>query len=199
MEEVDQTLVQIDDDEEASPGTQSGQVHQPRTSRRRLWRRCSSKTSSRRYPEAPTFHFLTDGRGKGQKSVIFSKKGRIRRFLFERVKSAFLSVFTCVHICLFLCVCECDDLCVCERDQFFSRAFAFVISHSPPTKPLYLSSRTRKLLHQNTREHRHVYCHCDVAGPANRKLVAVVLELCRVPSLIEYVTLLAQPIANSSR
>ena len=60
-------------------------------------------------------------------------------------------------------------------------------SHSPPTKPLYLSSSSRNLLHQCTTEQWHVRGLCDLAGLANRRFVTAIPELCRVPRLIEHV------------
>ena len=110
-----------------------------------------------RYPEAPR---------KKEDSVVF---------LFERVKPFFQSLY--VSIFVRLCVCESDDLCVCESDDlcvkvmtFFS-AFAFMITHSPPTQPLYLSSHTR------------IFC---IKARAST-------DTCTVPA-----TLLGQPNADSS-
>ena len=52
------------------------------------------------HPRGSDLQFFDGGQGQGQNPSFFENKGRIRRFLFERVKSVF-SVFICVHMCNF--------------------------------------------------------------------------------------------------
>ena len=93
------------------------------------------------------------------------KKGRNRRFLFERVKFVFFFVFRCVHLCPFLCVCvnvvTFLNLCICVLE-----------SHSLPTKTtIFAAQETSASKHEGAPTRARSLRH--FTGPANRRFVTV--------------------------
>ena len=108
-------------------------------------------------PEVPIFHFLTDGREKGRIRHFCKKKGRIRRFLFERGNIRFFPS-SCVSI--FVCFCVYVNVMTClyvNVMTFFSDQTTVLVEPH------------QKLLHQSTREHRHVYCLCPNRSQTRRR------------------------------
>ena len=87
------------------------------------WLRDGGRGHFRKWPppEAPIFHFLTDGREKGRIRHFLRKKRKNPSFSLRDCEIRFFCLHFCVHLCPFLCVCVCEC-----RDFSWISAFAFM-------------------------------------------------------------------------